>query len=197
MSAQHTDGNCQPVLVVMGVSGSGKSTVARLLADALDWDLLEGDDLHPASNVAKMAAGQPLTDADRSPWLAAIAEWITEHTTSARPGIVTCSALTRRYRDVLRGGARGGAEVIFVHLTGTEEQIGTRLGRRTGHFMPSALLGTQLAALEPLGQDENAIVVDIAPAAADIAGRILAELGRRGSIGPMQADTIVSSTTND
>src|ERR1700761_1029847 len=97
------------VLVLMGVSGSGKSTVAALLAGRLGWDFEEGDDLHPPENVAKMHAGHPLNDEDRKPWLAKVAGWITEHTDAGRPGIITCSALKRRYRDVLRG-----EPVVFV-----------------------------------------------------------------------------------
>jgi len=106
-TAQH------PVLVIMGVSGSGKSTVAGLLAGRLGWDLAEGDDLHPESNVAKMHAGQPLTDEDRWPWLESIADWIRAHTAAGNPGVVTCSALKKRYRDVLRGEG-----VVFVFLEG-------------------------------------------------------------------------------
>ena len=114
-----------PVLVVMGVSGSGKSTVAGLLAGRLGWDFAEGDELHPASNVAKMQAGQPLTDADRGPWLESIAGWIREHTESGRPGIVTCSALKKCYRDVLRGDG-----VVFVFLDGSKDRISDRLASR-------------------------------------------------------------------
>jgi gluconokinase len=121
----------QPVLVIMGVSGSGKSTVAGLLAGRLGWDLAEGDDLHPASNVAKMQAGEPLTDEDRWPWLESIAEWIRAHTQDGTPGVVTCSALKKRYRDALRGEG-----VVFVFLQGSKEKISDRLASRHGHFMP-------------------------------------------------------------
>ena len=133
-----------PVLVLMGVSGCGKSTVAALLAGRLGWDFEEGDDLHPAANVAKMAAGHPLDDADRRPWLAAVAAWIRQHTDAGRPGIITCSALKKSYRDVLRGD-----RVMFVYLAGTREQIAARLAARHGHFMPPALLDSQFATLEP------------------------------------------------
>jgi gluconokinase len=146
----------QPVLVIMGVSGSGKSTVAGLLAGRLGWDLAEGDDMHPPANVAKMAAGHPLDDDDRRPWLAKIAAWIREHTDAGRPGIVTCSALKRSYRDILRG-----EHVVFVHLAGSHDQIAQRLAARHGHFMPAGMLDSQIATLESPGPDENAITVDL------------------------------------
>ena len=166
----------QPVLVIMGVSGSGKSTVAGILAGRLGWDLEEGDDLHPASNVAKMAAGEPLTDEDRRPWLDRVAEWIHAHTAAGRPGIITCSALKRSYRDRLRGD-----HVVFVYLAGSREVLAQRLAARTGHFMPAALLDSQLAALEPPGDDENALTVEIGRRAADEAGDVIARLGRNAS----------------
>jgi gluconokinase len=162
----------QPVLVVMGISGCGKSTVAGIVAGRLGWDLEEGDDLHPEANVAKMAAGTPLTDEDRWPWLDRVAGWIREHTAAGRPGVITCSALRRSYRDRLRGD-----HVIFVQLAGTRETIGHRLAARTDHFMPAGLLDSQLAALEPLEDDENALVVDIAgKSAAELATEILGRL---------------------
>ncbi|KQU56483.1 carbohydrate kinase [Rhodococcus sp. Leaf278] len=182
MAAETTGRAHHPVLVVMGVSGSGKSTVAGILAGALKWDLQEGDDLHPDANVAKMASGQPLTDEDRWPWLDVIAAWITDHTTTGRSGIVTCSALKRSYRDVLSAASREGAEVIFVHLAGTKDRISGRLNARMDHFMPSSLLDTQIATLEPLGEDENAIVVDIGPPPTKIAERVLVELEKRAGM---------------
>src|SRR5262245_46284470 len=115
----------QPVLVIMGVSGCGKSTVAGLLAGQLGWDLQEGDDLHPAQNVAKMASGQPLTDDDRRPWLDDIGTWIHNHEFAGIPGIITCSALKRAYRDRIRG-----PHVVFVYLAGSGDQIGHRLSAR-------------------------------------------------------------------
>nr|WP_229673530.1 gluconokinase [Nakamurella endophytica] len=150
-------GHQQPVLVVMGVSGSGKSTVAALLAGQLGWDLEEGDDLHPPENVAKMAAGTPLTDQDRWPWLETVASWIMEHTMAGLPGIITCSALKRSYRDVLRG-----PDVVFVYLRGSRDMIGARMAARVNHFMPAALLDSQLSTLEPPGPDEQVLTVDIA-----------------------------------
>jgi len=160
-----------PVLVIMGVAGSGKSTVAGLLAGRLGWDLAEGDDMHPAANIAKMAAGHPLTDEDRWPWLARVADWIREHTAAHRPGIVTCSALKRSYRDVLRGDG-----VIFVYLAASRELIAHRLAARHGHFMPAALLDSQLATLEPPGPDEQAITVDVSGSPAETASLIMAAL---------------------
>ncbi|MTD16493.1 gluconokinase [Nakamurella sp. YIM 132087] len=145
-----------PVLVVMGVSGSGKSTVAGLLAGRLGWDLEEGDDLHPDSNVEKMAAGHPLTDEDRWPWLDTVASWIQEHTLAGRPGVITCSALKRIYRDRLRG-----ENVVFVHLSGSREQIGRRMTARTDHFMPAALLDSQISTLEPPGPGERSLTVEV------------------------------------
>jgi gluconokinase len=161
-----------PVLVVMGVSGCGKSTVAGLLAGRLGWDLEEGDDLHPPANVAKMAAGHPLDDEDRWPWLAKVADWITEHTSTGRPGVITCSALKKSYRDVLRG-----PHVVFVYLAGTREEIARRLAARHGHFMPLSLLDSQLATLEPPTPDENAITVRLAPTASTQVEEIMARLG--------------------
>ena len=145
-----------PVLVLMGVAGSGKSTVGRLLAARLGWDLGEGDELHPAANIAKMAAGQPLTDIDRGPWLRRVRQWIDQRIAEGRPGIITCSALKRAYRDVLRD-----PHVVFVHLTGPRTVLAARLDARHGHFMPAALLDSQLATLEPPADDEQAITVDI------------------------------------
>ncbi len=161
----------------MGVSGSGKSTVAGVLARALFWDFQEGDDLHPASNVAKMASGVPLTDEDRLPWLDSIADWIRSRTRRGEPGIITCSALKRSYRDVLARGSEG--QVLFVHLVGTKTQLGDRLNHRTDHFMPRGLLDSQLSTLEPIGPDENALVFDIGPPPQEIAARIIAELDSR------------------
>jgi len=164
----------EPVLVLMGVSGCGKSTVAGLLAGQLGWDLAEGDDMHPAANIAKMSAGMPLDDADRWPWLARVAEWIRTRTTEGRPGVVTCSALKRSYRDVLRGPS-----VVFVYLAGSRELIARRLTARHGHFMPVALLDSQFATLEPPGPDEQAITVDITGSPASEAMRIRRTLDLR------------------
>jgi gluconokinase len=151
------------IIVVMGVSGSGKSTVGRMLAERLGVPYAEGDDFHPAANVAKMAAGQPLTDEDRWPWLRSLADWIAGH--AGTGGVITCSALKRAYRDVL---ASAGTPVWFLHLAGEREVIAARLAGRSGHFMPAALLGSQFADLEQLGPDEPGATVDISVAPEEI-----------------------------
>jgi 6-phosphogluconate dehydrogenase len=162
----------QPVLVIMGVSGSGKSTVAGILAGQLGWDLAEGDDLHPAANVAKMASGTPLTDEDRWPWLDLVADWITRHTGAGVPGIITCSALRRGYRDKL-----AGPNVVFVHLAGNRNIIGQRLNARMDHFMPPTLLDSQIATLEPPQADERALTIAAGRAPAEEATEIIRRLG--------------------
>ncbi len=160
------------VLVIMGVSGSGKSTVAGVLAGKLGWDLEEGDDLHPPANVAKMHAGTPLDDDDRWPWLDKVGEWIRAHVDTRTPGIITCSALKKTYRDRLRGDG-----VVFVHLAGSRERIDARLSKRLNHFMPESLLGSQFATLEPLDDDERGIVVDVAGTPREEAKEIITRLG--------------------
>lgn len=161
----------QPVLVIMGVSGSGKSTVAGVVSGRLGWDLAEGDDLHPAANVAKMQAGQPLTDDDRWPWLETIADWIRQHTQAGTPGVITCSALKKRYRDVLRG-----ENVVFVFLQGSKDNISGRLASRHGHFMPPALLESQFEALEEPTEDENYISLCVSATPAEEAQEIIERL---------------------
>ncbi|PRX44172.1 gluconokinase [Prauserella shujinwangii] len=150
------------VIVVMGVAGSGKTTVGTALAAMLGVPYAEADDFHSPANIAKMSAGVPLTDADRMPWLRAIARWIGAHTHGG--GVVTCSALKRRYRDVLRAGG----PAWFLHLHGDRDLLARRLTARRGHFMPVALLDSQLADLEPLEPDEPGRTVDIAAPADDI-----------------------------
>lgn len=145
----------QPLLVVMGVSGSGKSTVGAALAQRLGVPFEDADDLHPAANIAKMSAGQPLDDHDREPWLERIGEWLA---TRADGGVVSCSALKRSYRDHLR---RHVPALEFVHLEGSHEVIARRQASRPGHFMPASLLASQFATLEPLEADEHGIVVDV------------------------------------
>jgi gluconokinase len=145
-----------PLVVVMGVAGSGKTTVGRRLAARLGLAYAEADDFHPPENVAKMAAGTPLDDADRAPWLDAIAVWLCEH--DGEGGVVTCSALRRRYRDRLRAAA---PDVFFLHLDGPEALIAHRLAARTGHFMPPALLRSQIDALEPLEPGERGAVIPV------------------------------------
>ncbi|WP_410607881.1 gluconokinase [Amycolatopsis sp. lyj-109] len=142
------------VIVVMGVSGSGKTTIGTALAEALGVEYAEADTFHPKANIDKMTAGTPLTDEDRAPWLEAIAGWIREH--QATGGVVTSSALKRRYRDVLRSGG----DVWFAHLQGDRAQLAERMKTRTGHFMPVSLLDSQLADLEPLEPGEAGAVFD-------------------------------------
>jgi gluconokinase len=144
------------VVVVMGVSGSGKTTVAVELARRLGWEFAEGDDHHPPENVAKMRSGVPLDDDDRAPWLAGLARWIADHEAAGRSAVLTCSALKRRYRDRLR---TGNDSVVFAHVAVPEQVLIDRVTTRTGHYMPPSLLTSQLAALEPLGNDEPGITV--------------------------------------
>jgi len=140
----------------MGVSGSGKSTVALALAERLGCDLLEGDDLHPPANVAAMAGDRPLTDADRGPWLEAIGRWIDRRVAANVGVVVTCSALRRSYRDLLR---HGRPSLTFCHLTVDPAVLERRMALRSGHFMPASLLPSQLTTLEPLAPDEPGIAV--------------------------------------
>ncbi|HWH41668.1 MAG TPA: gluconokinase [Usitatibacter sp.] len=146
------------VIVVMGVSGSGKTTVAEALARRLRYDFAEGDAFHPEGNVAKMRAGIPLDDLDREPWLDAIAAWIAQVRDSGRRCVVACSALKRAYRRRL---AAGHDDVRFVYLQGDYDLIAARLARRRGHYMPLALLRSQFDALEEPGREENPLVVPI------------------------------------
>ena len=157
------------ILVVMGVAGCGKTTIARMLAERLGWRFQEGDALHPPANVAKMSAGTPLSDADRWPWLHAIAAVIDTWRAEGASGIVTCSALKRAYRDILIGNR---PDVRLVHLAGDKPLIAARMAARKGHFMPTALLDSQFATLEPPGAEENPIVVDIGPDAEAIVAEV-------------------------
>lgn len=161
------------VLVVMGVSGAGKTTVAQALAQRLGWPLAEGDALHPEANIAKMRAGLPLDDADRRPWLESVAAWIDGQRARNQPGILTCSALARTYRREIIGAR---PDVGLVYLRGSRELIADRLARRSGHFMPSSLLPSQLDALEEPGHDEHPLVVDVGPPAAQVADAIVERL---------------------
>ncbi|MEU8582477.1 gluconokinase [Streptomyces abikoensis] len=161
------------VVVVMGVAGTGKTTVGPLVAEALGVPYAEGDDFHPPANIAKMSAGTPLDDDDRAPWLDAIGDWA--HGRADGGGVVSCSALKRAYRDRLRAAAPG---LVFLHLTGDRELIAGRMAARKGHFMTTRLLDSQFATLEPLGADEAGIAVDVAPEAAVIAERAVAALRR-------------------
>jgi carbohydrate kinase (thermoresistant glucokinase family) len=146
------------VLVLMGVSGSGKSTVALQLQRLLGWRFQEGDDLHPPANVEKMRSGRPLDDADRMPWLQAVARWIDERRTAGEPGIITCSNLKRTYRRITIDDRKG---VTLVHLRGDEAAIGKRLRRRVHRYMPPTLLHSQFEILEEPGEDESPVVVEV------------------------------------
>jgi carbohydrate kinase (thermoresistant glucokinase family) len=162
------------VYVVMGVSGSGKSTVGKLIAGKLGGQYAEGDSFHPPENVEKMRQGHPLDDNDRAPWLAAMAAAIRDWNARGETVVLSCSALKRRYRDVLRTGG----DVSFIHLAGSKALISARLAARKGHYMPATLLDSQFAALEPPGDDE-AITVSIDGSPAEIAERALDTLSFR------------------
>ncbi|MFG3204607.1 gluconokinase [Streptomyces sp. NPDC048192] len=154
------------VVVVMGVAGTGKTTIGPLLAARLGVPYAEGDDFHPQANIDKMSAGIPLDDSDRWPWLDAIGQWA--HGRAGLGGVVSSSALKRSYRDRLRAAAPG---VVFVHLTGDRKLIEERMTQRQGHFMPTALLDSQFATLEPLGPDEAGVAVDVAGSPQEITER--------------------------
>ncbi|GGL44638.1 gluconokinase [Phycicoccus endophyticus] len=145
-------------VVVMGVSGCGKSTVAEGISEALGLPFAEADRFHPESNIAKMSAGTPLTDADRRPWLADLAAWMAAQAREGQSTVMACSALRRSYRDILRSGP---PQVQFVHLDGPSELISARMSARPDHFMPAALLQSQVATLEPLEPDEDGVVLDL------------------------------------
>ena len=177
------------VLLVMGVAGSGKTTMGERLALELGWPFRDADNFHPPANVAKMSRGEPLTDDDRWPWLAAIAAWIDGQRTGApsgnaqrgpERGIVSCSALKRVYRARLLDGR---PDVRLVYLSGDEPLIAGRMARRVNHFMPTSLLKSQFAALEEPGPDENPIVIPIEPTPRRVLEHILAELARDGLSG--------------
>jgi gluconokinase len=161
------------VMVVMGVSGSGKSTIGALLARRLRWEFEDADWLHPAANVDKMHNGIPLTDEDRRPWLEAVAAWIDKTRSAGGRAVVACSALKRRYRDVLVGDR---ADVRLVYLKGDETLIERRIATRHEHFMPRSLLHSQFEALEEPGREENPIIVSIEPQPREIVTRILSAL---------------------
>ena len=162
------------VILVMGVSGSGKSTTGESLAAELGWPFRDADSFHPPENVAKMSAGIPLTDEDRWPWLAAIAAWIDERRAKNEHGIVSCSALKRKYRKVLLDGR---PDVRLVYLKGGMPLIANRMARRTDHFMPPSLLPSQLATLEPLEDDEDGVVVPIGTPPEQVVDEALRALG--------------------
>jgi carbohydrate kinase (thermoresistant glucokinase family) len=165
--------NYVSVLVVMGVSGSGKSTIAAMLAQRLHWVYEDGDWFHPKSNIEKMHHGEPLNDEDRWPWLHAIADWIDATRRAHGHGIVACSALKRSYRDILIGG-RPDVRIIF--LKGDRDLIARRVAARADHFMPPALLDSQFRALQEPGADERPIVVSVVPHPREIVDNIATQL---------------------
>ncbi|WP_166140770.1 gluconokinase [Nocardioides ochotonae] len=160
-------------IVVMGVSGVGKTTIAKGISTLTGWTFAEGDAFHPDANVAKMHEGRPLTDEDRWPWLRAIGEWMSAEIAEGRSAVVTCSALRRAYRDLLR---EGRPELEFCHLAAQENLIGDRLSHRDGHFMPPSLLPSQFATLEPLEDDEPGVTVSVEGAVPDVLARAVASL---------------------
>ncbi|WP_350349995.1 gluconokinase [Agromyces sp. G08B096] len=164
------------VVVVMGVAGAGKSTLAAALSERLDAVLVEADDLHTAEAKAQMAAGIPLTDADRWPWLARVAARARDEHQAGHPVVVSCSALKRSYRVFLTRVSE--TDPAFVHVHGSEEALAERIGQRTGHFMPASMLASQLATLELLADDERGFVVDLELPVIDAADRALASLRR-------------------
>jgi gluconokinase len=175
---------CTPhVVVVMGVAGTGKTTVGPLLAARLGVPYAEGDDFHPPANISKMSAGVPLDDEDRWPWLDAIGAWA--HERAGLGGVVSSSALKRAYRDRLRAAAPG---VVFVHLTGDRKLVEERMTHRQGHFMPTALLDSQFATLQPLEPDEPGVAVDVSGSPEEITARALNALRdlERSSARPSQ-----------
>ena len=168
-----------PILVVMGVSGTGKSTIAEELAARLGWPFEEGDSLHPESNIAKMHAGIPLTDADRLPWLERVAAWIDGQRAKKQPGIITCSALKRTYRQIIIGDR---PEVRLVYLRGGRDLIAEHLAGRHGHFMPAALLQSQIDTLEEPDPSEDPLTVEVGAPAAHVADEIIRLLGASATV---------------
>ena len=166
-------------IIVMGVSGSGKSTIGALLAEALGWPFADADGFHPAANVAKMAAGQPLTDEDRWPWLDAIAAHIGASRTAEQPVVVACSALRRAYRERLRAGH---GDLIFLHLSGAPEIVATRQAARQGHFMPPSLMASQFATLEDPAGEANAVIVSVSASPHEVVAAALEQLAARGVV---------------
>jgi gluconokinase len=162
------------ILLVMGVSGSGKTTVARALSERLGWIFADADDFHSAAAKAKMHAGLPLTDEDRAPWLARIADWIAARDAQGQDCILACSALRRAYRDILAQAVR---DLRIVYLHGDRELIASRLRHRTSHFMPAELLDSQIETLEEPAPDEGAISIDVANPLSTIVDTIVRDLG--------------------
>lgn len=165
------------VLVVMGVTGSGKTTVGSILADRLGWPFQEGDSLHPQANIEKMTAGHALSDDDRVPWLAKVAGWVDERLDAGESGVITCSALKRSYRDIIN---RRGSGVMFVFLRASKPEVAARLIARHGHFMAQGLIESQFSDLEEPSADEPAVSVDSSPAPDVVAGEVMEALALHG-----------------
>jgi gluconokinase len=166
-------------IIVMGVSGSGKSTIGALLAERLGWPFADADGFHPPENVAKMAAGTPLTDADRWPWLDAIAAHIDAARKAGQPVVVACSALRRAYRDRLRAGH---GDLLFLHLSGAPEVIAARQAARQGHFMPPSLMASQFATLEDTVAEPDAVTVSVKASPHEVVEAALAHLRQHRAI---------------
>ena len=166
-------------IIVMGVSGSGKSTIGALLAEALGWPFADADGFHPAANVAKMAAGTPLTDADRWPWLDAIAAHIGAARGTGQPVVVACSALRRAYRERLRAGH---IDLIFLHLAGAPAVIAERQAARQGHFMPPSLMASQFATLEDPAAEADAVTVSVSASPHEVVAAALDQLSAFGVV---------------
>ncbi|WP_187393241.1 gluconokinase [Arthrobacter echini] len=172
-------------VVVMGISGSGKTTIATHLAETLGWTFAEADEFHSAENIEKMTSGTPLTDEDRWPWLESIRAWLTEQAEAGTSTVITCSALRRAYRDVL---AQAAGEVRFVHLLGDTDLILDRMKTRSGHFMPQSLLPSQLSTLEPLESDEQGIRIMNTGTPDEVTAGVIDQLGLEHS-DPLQEET--------
>jgi gluconokinase len=166
-----------PLVVVMGVSGSGKTTVGAALAQRLGVPFADADDFHPEANIAKMSAGIPLDDEDRRPWLEAIAQWLASHAASG--GVASCSALKRSYRDILTSAA---PDTFFLHLHGDRDVLASRVAARPAHFMPAALIDSQFETLEPLQSDERGDTLDVSHSIDDLVDQSVTLLTAKGGV---------------
>ncbi|MGQ4275326.1 gluconokinase [Terrihabitans sp. B22-R8] len=170
-------------LVVMGPSGVGKTTIAQILAERLGWISAEADEFHPPANIEKMSAGIPLNDEDRAPWLVLIRDWVSEQARAGQSSVITCSALKRRYRDVLR---QADAHVRFVELIASPALVEARMAKRVGHYMPVSLLASQFSALEELGDDEDGVKIDVGVPPYVVVANALQALGLGPDVSELQ-----------